>query len=479
MKLKKRLIFANAATAVIPLIITALLALAYLFIYGKFYDINLSFNNYQKLSHIKSELSGSGGVLQQNPDILKDKDFQNYLTQVIAGIGGEAIVFQNDIALYSSRTFTKIEQAKILEALKRNQNLSEEPLVIGNISYTVEQVEAAMKDGYLGRVVFLVPLGKNMTSLSGLFIIMGAAFFIFFLIMNVAVSRLLSRTVINPLNSLKKAAAEIKKGNLDWQIYEEGDHEIQELCRDLELMRLRLKNSINTQLKYEDNRKMLISSISHDLKTPVTAIKGYVEGILDGIAQTPEKKEKYLKTIYTKAQQIDEMIDDLLLYAKLDMNQLPFNFEKTCILEFFQDCLLENEPDLERSGIKIGLSNELSRKYEVFIDRERMKRVITNILDNARKYMDKEEKEIRIILRETRTSIIIEVRDNGRGIKKEDLSYIFDRFYRSDAARGETEGSGLGLAIAKQIIEGHNGTIWALTHGEEGTSIMISLNKGH
>jgi len=478
MNLKKRLIFANAATALIPIIIAALLALAYVFIYGKLFDNHLSFNNYQKLSQIKSELASSGGVLQQNPDILTDKDFQNYLTQVTAEIGGEVIFLKNDIVLYSSRTFTKIEQAKALAIGKRNQNLDKEPLVIDKISYTVELVETAMKDGYPGRVVLLVPLGKIMTNLSSLIIFMGIVFLTFFVIMNMAVSRLLSRTVINPLNSLKKAAAQIKRGNLDRQIYEEGDHEIQELCRDLELMRLKLKNSINTQLKYEDNRKMLISSISHDLKTPVTAVKGYVEGILDGIAQTPEKREKYLKTIYTKTQQIDKMIDDLLLYAKLDMNQLPFNFEKTCILEFFQDCLMESEPDLERSEIKIGLSNELRNKYEVLIDRERMKRVIMNIMDNARKYMDKEEKEISIILRETRTSIIIELRDNGRGVKKEDLPYIFDRFYRSDAARGETEGSGLGLAIAKQIIEGHNGTIWALTHGEEGTSIMISLNKG-
>jgi signal transduction histidine kinase len=134
--------------------------------------------------------------------------------------------------------------------------------------------------------------------------------------------------IVSPLHNLQKAAAEISQGNLDHPIAEEGDKEIQALCRDLETMRLKLKDSVYTQLKYEDNRKMLVSSISHDLKTPVTTIKGYIEGILDGVANTPEKTARYLNTAYLKAGQIDQMIDDLLLYAKLDLNQLPFNFER-------------------------------------------------------------------------------------------------------------------------------------------------------
>ena len=113
----------------------------------------------------------------------------------------------------------------------------------------------------------------------------------------------------------------------------------------------------------------------------------------------------------------------------------------------------------------------------VIIDRERMRRVIMNIIDNSRKYMDKEQGEITIMLRETNSSIIIEIRDNGSGIDKNDINKIFDRFYRADSARSETNGSGLGLAIAKQIVEGHKGKIWAVSHENEGTSIMISLGK--
>lgn len=138
-------------------------------------------------------------------------------------------------------------------------------------------------------------------------------------------------------------------------------------------------------------------------------------------------------------------------------------------------CLLESEPEFEGSHIRLSFHNELHRQQHVLIDQERMKRVIMNILDNSRKYMSKELGEVKILLRETSASLIIELRDNGSGISEGDLPYIFDRFYRSDAAR--SKGSGLGLAIAKQIIEGHKGRVWAISHGEAGTSIMISLSK--
>ena len=104
-------------------------------------------------------------------------------------------------------------------------------------------------------------------------------------------------------------------------------------------------------------------------------------------------------------------------------------------------------------------------------------RVILNIIDNSRKYMDKEQGEITIMLRETNSSIIIEIRDNGCGIEDNDANKIFDRFYRADSARSEANGSGLGLAIAKQIVEGHKGKIWAVGHEDKGISIMISFGK--
>jgi signal transduction histidine kinase len=476
MNLKRRLILANASTAVIPVIITVLLALACLFIFSKLWSTDLSLENYQRLAQIRFELINSeNSILKQTPEAVEEENFQNRLQERLAGIGGEIVIVKDERVIFSSREFNNIEAAKLLEAgkLKKGQ----EPVSIADISYTVQQINLSFKDGNKGSVLLLAPVDRSAANLTCFLIITGILFGLLLAATSMVFSYLLSRSIIKPLKNLQKAAAEISKGNLEHQIVEEGDQEIQELCRDLELMRIRLKDSIHTQLKYEENRKMLISSISHDLKTPVTSIKGYVEGIVDGIANTPEKNEKYLKTIYQKAQQVDQMIDDLLLYAKLDLKQIPFNFERTGLEEYLKDCIAETEPELENSNIKVTFHNELQQKQQVLIDRERMKRVIMNILDNSRKYMNKAQGEIKISLRETHSSLIIELRDNGSGISKSELPHIFDRFYRSIAVGSEIKGSGLGLAIAKQIVEGHQGRVWAVSHGDQGVSIMISLSK--
>ncbi|HZK83935.1 MAG TPA: HAMP domain-containing sensor histidine kinase [Desulfosporosinus sp.] len=474
MKLKKRLILANASTVVIPMLITVLIAVAFLFIFGKLLGHDISFENYQRLSQIKFELINSEtGLLQRTPEVVEEESFQKHILEQLAGIDGELIMIKDSRTIFSSRDFSKIDVAKFLEAgIKKGGG---ETVVIGDISYTVQLIELKFKEGSQGSVLLLAPLDRSSTNLTIFLLFIGVSFGFAFALTSIVVSYQFSRSIIKPLHNLQSAAAEISRGNLEHTIAEEGDQEIQALCRDLELMRIKLRDSVHTQLKYEDNRKMLISSISHDLKTPVTSIKGYVEGILDGIANTPDKMERYLKTIASKAYQVDQMIDDLLLYAKLDLNQIPFDFEITDIEGYLALCILESEPELENDHIKISFHNEMLHKQHVLLDQVRMKRVIMNILDNSRKYMGNDQGEIKVLLRDTFASLIIELRDNGSGISNEDLPYIFDRFYRSDAAR--SKGSGLGLAIAKQIIEGHKGRVWAISNGEVGTSIMISLSK--
>jgi len=476
MNLTKRFLLANAATVIIPLIITALLALAAVFVLNKSSEITLSLENYQKLAEIKTDMAGTpDSILNRSPAILEEKHFQSYLQERLSEINGHAILLRNDQLIYTTHDFSKIDIAKCLEIGKKTKN---KPLfTYGDISYTVELIALKTPTGVQENLLLLAPVASAGSGLSTLLIFIVIAFLCSFTLTSILLSRQYSRTIVTPLQNLQKAAAEISKGNLDYQIAEEGDKEIQALCRDLELMRIKLKESIHTQLKYEDNRKMLISSISHDLKTPVTTIKGYIEGIRDGIANTPAKTEKYLNIVYCKACQIDQMIDDLLLYAKLDLNQLPFNFIKTDIASYLENFLSQNCPEPQDKEIEIRFQNLLTAPREVRLDPDRMTRVLTNIMDNSLKHIDKTPGKITISLRETSSSVTMEFRDNGSGIREKDLPHIFDRFYRSDSSRSEIKGSGLGLAIAKQIVEGHQGQIWAVSHGSEGTSILISLRK--
>lgn len=477
MDIKKRLIISNTITAIVPVIITIITIFGFLFVSSKFLRQDMvDYDGLKKNVLIRSELvTIRNDILKQNIENVEEGKFQEDLSHQLSSLNGKFIIIKGHKIIANPKDISKIDIEKCMELAKKNR--VDKRIVIDGVSYVIEAIDIHSKDKDTANLILLAPIGQEINLFNKLILVAIISYIISFIIINIIMSYLFSKRIINPIKLLKKATTEISMGNLNCEIIEDGDKEIQELCRGFEVMRVQLKDSINMKIKYDDNRKVLVSSISHDLKTPITSIKGYVEGILDGVANTPEKRENYLKTIYSKAEHIDHMIDDLLLYSKLDLNQIPFNFEKIDIVEYFNYCIYESEPELKKNNIKIQLKNDLRTCKYVMMDRERMRRVILNIIENSRKYMNKEQGEITLNLRETNSSVIIEIRDNGAGIDNNDINKIFDRFYRSDAARSGAKGSGLGLSIAKQIVEGHKGRIWAVSHGNEGTSIMISLGK--
>ena len=231
-------------------------------------------------------------------------------------------------------------------------------------------------------------------------------------------------------------------------------------------------------MQYEQSRQELIASISHDLKTPLTSIKGYVKGIQDGVANSPEKLERYVDTIEKTANDMDALIDELFLYSKLDLHRLPFHFEEIDLYAFFADYVDELSFHLEKEQGTATLVANTDEPYIVKADREKLKRVVTNITQNSLKYMNKESKKIQVQLSSTSDEVIVEIKDNGSGICNEDIPYIFDSFYRTDASRNtSTGGGGPRLSIVKKIIDEHGETVWAESQLNEGTSIYLKLKK--
>jgi signal transduction histidine kinase len=289
---------------------------------------------------------------------------------------------------------------------------------------------------------------------------------------------LVSRSIIKPLGTLKHAAEEIKEGNLEHAVNLKRKDEIGQLGAAFEEMRRRLNESIRLQLQYEENRKELLSNISHDLKTPITGIKACIEGIQDGIADTELKRDKYMGMIAKKTEEMDRLIDELFLYSKLDLKQVSFYLEPLDITAYLRDCVEELRLDLRMEGVTITFANASGRVIPVMADRKNLHRIIMNIMDNSLKYMNKTDKEIQIELFDDEEEATVKIADNGSGIESEALPHIFDRFYREDPSRNTaTGGSGLGLAIVKQIMEGHGGKVWAESKIGEGTSIYFTLPK--
>lgn len=286
------------------------------------------------------------------------------------------------------------------------------------------------------------------------------------------------RSVSVPLNSLKKATNNIKEGNLDFVVEAKGDDEFAELCQDFEEMRVRLKESAEEKIALDKESKELVSNISHDLKTPITAVKGYVEGIMDGVADTPEKMDRYIKTIYNKTNEMDHLINELTFYSKIDTNRIPYTFSKLRVEDYFSDCAAEIGLELETKGIELVYANYVESNVLVIADGEQIRRVIHNLIGNAIKYMDKPRQIIQIRVKDVGDFIQVEIEDNGKGIASKDLAYIFDRFYRTDVSRNSSKGgSGIGLSIVRKIMEDHGGKVWATSRLEIGTIMYFVLRK--
>lgn len=285
-------------------------------------------------------------------------------------------------------------------------------------------------------------------------------------------------SMINPIKKLQLAAQNIKEGNLDFTVEAESGDEIGELCKSFEEMRQRLKYSAEEKIASEKESRALISNIAHDLKTPITALKGYAEGIMDGVADTEEKRDRYIRTIYNKANEMDTLLNELTLYSKIDTNRIPYNFAKLNVSAYFSDCIEELSLDLETKNIGLAYFNYADEGVQIIADPEQLKRVINNIVGNSVKYLDKPKGLINIRIKDVGDFIQVEIEDNGRGIAARDLPYIFDRFYRGDASRNSsTGGSGIGLSIVKKIIEDHGGKIWATSKEDMGTVMYFVIRK--
>jgi len=408
----------------------------------------------------------------QNQKLLQDYDFK--LKTVRAGL----YVRRESTQIFESNTFHQPELETALPPYDLNNSQIRNTFNIGERFYAYAKFDFTYSDGAKGSV-FVIRERSPFAELTRKLLPMLSILLIGLLVIaNILLYRWITRSVVKPLNLLRNSAEQIQEGNLQFALELQSKDEIGQLNKAFENMRQRLQASVDLRLRDEENRKELLSNISHDLRTPITNIKGYIEGIRDGVADTPEKMEKYVDIIYTKAVDLDKLVDELFLYSKLDLMQVPFTWEHVDISEFLDDCIDELRYDLEKKQITIDYENHTRNDVTVMADREKLKRTLLNIIGNAVKYMDKPEKHIRVLLQTDSDRVTVEIRDNGMGIPPEAVPHIFERFYRAERSRNSsTGGSGLGLSIARQIIEGHGGTIWAKSEQGVGTSLFFTLKR--
>lgn len=490
MKFKTRLIIAFFTIILIP----AVLSTAMIMVLGRYqigaidraYGItgttveSLS-NPMQVLARVTEEPYHELEILaRESPENLEDATFLDEFNRKLKKKKTYLLVRKGSTLVYIGTDSAEVKEVAVqLPDYGESDITSENGIYLGGEAQAlVKQVDFLYPGGEEGSAFIITDVSNVIPEVEQFFVDMLLCIVIMLVLTALALIVWIYKGVMRPIEKMQVAAGNIKEGNLDFELKPDSDDEIGQLCSSLEDMRKRLKDNAEEKIAFDKENKELISNISHDLKTPVTTIKGYAEGIMDGVADTPEKVEKYVRTIYNKANEMDLLINELTLYSKIDTNRIPYDFSILSVNDYFNDCSEELSLELEAKNVEFGYFNYVEPEVRVIADAEQIKRVIHNIVNNSTKYMDKTRAKINLRVKDVGDFVQVELEDNGKGIAAKDLPNIFDRFYRADASRNSSKGgSGIGLSIVKKIIEEHGGKIWATSRENTGTTMYFVLRK--
>lgn len=444
--------------------------------YENLYDQSLMVSRLldEKLEEIRDETA-------DDPEKLEDNAWLNSKNQELEEQHCFIVVREENDIYYNGST--EISDQKLLEILPASGDTvsgSDSSIYLrASDQALIKQMDYRMTDGTEASLFLVAEMNRAFPEIKTWLIEVALSIIVVLALTCLITSMWIYRSIDEPLQEVKNATRQIRDGNLNYPLDTRSTiTEITELGEDFEDMRLRLKESAEEKIEGDKESKELLSNISHDLKTPITAIKGYALGLMEGVANTPEKMDRYVRTIYNKANDMDNLIDELTMYSKIDTNRIPYNFTRIHIADYFEDCVEDLKLDLQDRGIELTCFNYLNDDAVVIADPEQLKRVINNIINNSVKYMDKPNGVINIRLRDVGDFVQVEIEDNGRGIDQKEVTRIFDRFYRTDQSRNSRiKGSGIGLSIVHKIISDHEGKVWATSKKGVGTVIYFVLRK--
>lgn len=294
----------------------------------------------------------------------------------------------------------------------------------------------------------------------------------------VIVSQIFTRKLVNhimePLDALADGAERIRKNDLTQDIEYSGDAEFENVCHTFNEMRGAILAGQEKNRKYEKARTDMIAGISHDLRTPLTAIRGTIKGLLDGVASTPERQKKFLETAYRRTGDMDLLLNQLFYLSKLETGNMPFDFKTIEISGFIRNYVKGKQEILENGQAEIAADIEEITGY-VSVDPKQLQRIFDNLLENSRRYGSVTPLKIKISLEKSKRGFCICFSDNGVGVPEEKISYIFDEFYRGDESRNKKEGNGLGLYIVRYLTEAMGGSVWA--ENADGLAVYLELRE--
>jgi signal transduction histidine kinase len=282
------------------------------------------------------------------------------------------------------------------------------------------------------------------------------------------------KDILSPLATMHESARRILKGDFSYEVTYDYDGEIGTFCHDFEAMRDEIKFSKEKEEVIKANEKELLACLSHDIKTPLTAIHGYVSGIKDGIVKDKAGIDNYCTIILNRVKMLTKLLEDILEHSKAELNKMNISLTEFYCGDFFRDILDDLSVEVESKGLKFIYPDKIPNIL-INGDKKRLTQVMYNLVSNSIKY-SKENGQISICFEDADNYIYVYVKDTGMGISSADIPYIFNKFYRGEKSRNQNiPGSGLGLSISKYIVEAHGGFINCVESSSEGTTFCFTL----
>lgn len=285
-------------------------------------------------------------------------------------------------------------------------------------------------------------------------------------------TRNLSKHIMEPLDALDEGARRMQENNLTQDILYVGDAEFEKVCMTFNNMQGHILEEQEKNRRYERARTDMIAGISHDLRTPLTAIKGSIKAMLDGVAATPQMQQKFLNAAYRRTGEMDILLNQLFYLSKLETGNMPLDIREINLTEFLSKYVIGKQEVLNPEETELQAVFQ-ERAYFAMIDSEQMQRILDNLVENSVKYSEKSPVHVEISLKSEGEKLYLKVSDDGSGVDEEKLPHVFEEFYRGDESRNKKEGNGLGLYIVKYLIEAMQGTVRA--YNDNGLVIEMEL----
>ncbi len=402
-----------------------------------------------------------------------ETDDLKQLSAQLNALGFNICVEENGKLLFTDMDEVAVEDFKDLENYFSADGNCHSYVMDGVTFITLQTVEGSLRvyaihGGYANFMAALKALAKFVL----VCIIIGILFILILCVVSMLFAQRLSHHIMQPLNALIEASDEMKNGDYTQPISYHGDWEFEDVCQSFNEMQTYVREAERKKADYEKARTDMIAGISHDLRTPLTAIRGTIKGLQDGVASTPELQQKFLDTAYRRTIEMDQLLEQLFYFSKIETGSIPLYFETIEWNAFLKDYKEKLELNDTASEVKFYIYGTDERLYSQ-IDRQQMERILDNIVGNSKKYANVESLVVSFHLHCKDGKIVLWVADNGQGVLDEKLPHIFDKFYRADESRNKTEGNGLGLHIVKYLVEAMGGTVEA--KNQQGLEIKMTF----